>query len=109
MQDTKAANPVFYNRKEKGGEDNVVEQQSNSGTPASAPLSINYLSASSVLGDVVRPEQNNWVPYSTSIRKVRYLPRQWNQKSNSGNYVKMDSAYCNNQPVHLFWGKVFLC
>lgn len=59
MQDTKAANPVFYNRKEKGGEDNVVEQQSNSGTPASAPLSINYLSASSVLGDVVRPEQNN--------------------------------------------------
>lgn len=59
MQDTKAANPLFYNSKEKGGEDNVVEQQSNSQTPASVPLSINYLSASPVLGVVVRPEQNN--------------------------------------------------
>lgn len=59
MQHTKAAIPVIYNGKEEGGADNVLEQQSNSRTSASLPLSINYLSASPVLGVVVHPEQNN--------------------------------------------------
>lgn len=105
MPRTKTANQMFYNNKEKGGDNNKAAQQSNSETRASLPLSINYLSLSPVLS--VQQAQLSSVQHIH--HKGSIFTRSVVSKIKLGNYMKTDILECNAQPLLyiIVQGKVF--
>lgn len=107
MPRTRTANQMFYNNKEKGGDNNKAAQQSNSKTRASVALSINNLSVSPVLS--VQQAQ------SSSVQHIRHkgsiFTRSVVSKIELWNYAKTDILECNAQPVLyiIIRGNVFSC